>query len=159
MKAIDEAFNELKKNSAGWGVYLRPPLPEPRLEEWLTNVKAQLQMEVPADYVRLLELSNGLQSQQGSIHNADSFLEENYRRWFCETVSKSTPEGLEVSYLPLDSPNSPTYASLGLYGNLDEYIFDYRSRKFCVVNVFDSEEVNFSSNELGELLLYIAKGN
>jgi hypothetical protein len=158
MEDIRDVFVELQQRADELGVYLKPPVTSSKLLEWRKQLDSDIVIEVPDGYLMLLSLSNGVETQQGWIYDAHSFLEQNYRRWNCDTRVKSTPEGCAIEFPPLAIPRDPEYAWLGAYGNMDMYLFDFRSREYRATSLGDQNYIWFSSPTLGGLLRYMAMG-
>jgi hypothetical protein len=157
MEDIRELVLDLQRRSDELGVYLKPPLRALELREWRDRLEAHISIEVPEEYVMLLGLSNGVETQKGWIYDADSFLEQNLRCWCCNTMGNSSPTGFVIESIPLAAPSVPEYAWLGAYGNMDMYIFDFQRKQYRATSLGDTNYVWFSTLTLVGLIRYMAE--
>ena len=155
MDDVKAVFHQLETRADELGVDMKPPLSPAELAAWAAHARSELKFDVPAGYLTLLGLSNGLSTQQGYLYEAEIFVEQNYVRWYCETRGRAAPEGYIVEYIPLAVPRVPEYALLGAYGNLDEYVFDFASREYRATPLGSADHVLFSSPTRGGLLRYM----
>ena len=157
MDDVKAVFHDLERRANELGVSMKPPLRSTDLAAWAADAQSALKFDVPAGYLTLLGLSNGLATQRGYLYEAEIFVEQNYVRWYCETRGRVTPEGYVVEYIPLADPPTPEYALLGAYGNMDEYVFDFASAEYRVTQLGSADQVWFSSPTLGGLLQYVTE--
>ncbi len=157
MDNLQSVFGELIERSEEWGVYFKPPLSDIVLQEWVARAQATLKFDLPESYLRMLALSNGLETQRGWLYDAESFLQQNYVCWFCDTIGQTGPDGFQIEYVPRSVPRTPEYAWLGAYGNMDQYIFDFASCEYRSTGLGSPDYVWFSTPHLAELLLFMAK--
>ena len=157
MRNLQALFSELQRRADELGVSFKPPLSDEALRNWSAHARGVLKFELPGSYVELLALSNGLETQRGWLYDAESFLQQNYVCWFCDTVAGSGPNGFQIEYVPLNEPRKPDYAWLGVYGNMDQYIFDFASREYRSTGLGSPDYIWFSSPTLEELLLYMVR--
>ncbi len=155
MENLQALFSDLQRRADELGVSFKPPLSDEALRSWSAQARGVLKFELPASYVELLALSSGLETQRGWLYDAESFLQQNYVRWFCDTVARNGPNGFEIEYVPLKEPLKPDYAWLGAYGNMDQYIFDFASREYRSTGLGSPDYVWFSSPALSELIRYM----
>src|SRR5262245_54486712 len=104
MDDVKLVFHDLEARADELGVDTKPPLHPAELVAWAAQAKSELKFDVPAGYLTLLGLSNGLSTQQGYLYDAESFVEQNYIRWYCETRGRAVPEGYIIEYTPLAVP-------------------------------------------------------
>jgi hypothetical protein len=110
-------------------VYLRPGASEAAIRNLQRDARQGLGEEVPESFVRLLRLTNGAQINGAFFKEAENLVLEN-----------------------LDVPR-PGVIVLGNAGNVDEYLFDRRDRRFHVVNFGFADERLASFQTFEELLL------
>jgi hypothetical protein len=122
----------------GDAVYLEKPLVSGQIEALRNQVLEQLSDQVPAGYLTLLKLTDGVQINNAVIHNGKDFLEEN-------------------SELRAQFPKYRQYLSLGYQGNMDRYLFNKGARRFEVTNFFNPEEVVDAFDSFEALLAYLLK--
>jgi hypothetical protein len=112
-------------------VYLRPGAREAAIRTLQHDARTKLGAEVPESFVRLLKLTNGAQINGAFFKEAENLVLEN-----------------------LDVPR-PDVIVLGNAGNVDEYVFDKRDRRFHVVNFGFEDERTASFQTFEELLLSV----
>jgi hypothetical protein len=110
-------------------VYLRPGADEVAIRNLQRDALNRLGEEVPESFVRLLRLTSGAQINGAFFKEAENLVLEN-----------------------LDVPR-PHVIVLGNAGNVEEYLFDRRDRRFHVVNFGFEDERLASFQTFEELLL------
>jgi hypothetical protein len=103
------------------GVYLRPGASEDALRDLQVAARQRLGDPVPESYLRLLRLTNGVQVNNATFKTAEHLVLEN----------------LDVTH--------PEIIVLGSSGNMVEYVFDKRDRRFHTITMGfpDQREASF----------------
>jgi hypothetical protein len=112
-------------------VYLRPGATEAAIRKLQRDARQELGEEVPESFVRLLRLTNGVQINGAFFKEAENLVLEN-----------------------LDVPR-PDVIVLGNAGNVEQYVFDKRDRRFHTVNFGFEDERLASFQSFEELLLSV----
>ena len=159
MRDIVEVAAKLKQRAERCGVYFSEPCKPEILENLLRDGQDILQNELPEDYVKFLEISDGLGTQRGILYGAADFVEQNRRVWLCETSLEATADGTVVHFKPKEHRKIPSYAWLGCNGNMDGYIFDFNSRQFAVTILGNETEIWNSYSNFADLLHYMTEEN
>jgi len=115
------------------GVYLQPPAADNLLEKLQADARASLGEEVPAAFVALLRITNGLQVNNAIFKKAEHLVLEN-----------------------LDVPR-PEIIVLGDQGNVEEYVFDRRDRRFHMIKMGYPDEQLESFDTFERLLFAVMK--
>ena len=110
------------------GVYLAPGCDDAVITQMQIAAVRDLGEEVPAPFVRLLQLTNGAQINSAYFKEAENLVLES-----------------------LDMPR-PEIIVLGQEGNVTEYVFDRRDRQFHIINIGFPEERLASYATFEELL-------
>jgi hypothetical protein len=128
--ATSDAFDILSRlgTNPRSGVYLMPGCTEDALRRLQSDAKQHLGMEVPASYLRMLRLTDGVTINGASFKKAEDLVLEN-----------------------LDVPR-PEIIVLGSSGNVDEYVFDKRDGRFHIINMGFPDE-RFASFQTFEDML------
>lgn len=113
------------------GVDLSEPASEEALERLQADARGQLGEEIPAAFLALLRITNGLQVNNAYFKKAEVLVLEN-----------------------LDVPR-PQVIVLGDQGNVEEYVFDRRDRRFHMINMGFPDERFESFDTFEELLLTV----
>jgi hypothetical protein len=114
-------------------VYLQAPATEAAIESMQSDARRDLGEAVPESYVRLLRLTNGVQINGAYFKKAEHLVLEN-----------------------LDVPR-PEIIVLGNSGNVEEYVFDRRDRRFHIINMGYPDEQLESFATFEELLVKVMK--
>lgn len=117
-----------EKNS---GVYLRPKASEQAIHRMQVTAKRDLGEPVPDGYVVLLRVTNGVQINCAYFKEGENLV----------------PENLDVLH--------PEIIVLGNEGNMAEYIFDKRDRRFHTINMGFPDERMDSFDNFDEMLLAV----
>jgi gamma-glutamyl AIG2-like cyclotransferase len=112
-------------------VYLRPGAGEAAIRNLQRDARKELGEQVPESFVRLLRLTNGAQINGAFFKEAENLVLEN-----------------------LDVPRSDVIV-LGNAGNVDEYVFDKRDRRFHIATFGFEDERVASFQTFEELLLSV----
>jgi hypothetical protein len=125
------AFSTLANLAAGssLGVHLRPGATKEAIGEMQSAARRDLREEIPESYVAFLCFTNGAQIQNVFFKEAENIVAEN-------------------TDLPL-----PTVIRLGNSGNIADYLFDIRDRRFHETNVGSPDERFASFGTFQELLV------
>lgn len=115
------------------GVYLSLGCGEDAIRQLQDAAKRDLGERVPDSFVRLLRVTNGVQINGAYFKSAENLVAEN-----------------------LDVPR-PEIMVLGVDGNMAEYIFDRRDRRFHVINMGFPDERFESFDTFEELLLAVLR--
>jgi hypothetical protein len=110
------------------GVYVKRGCGEDALRKLQAAARQHLGEEVPESYIRLLRLTNGLQINGAYFKEAENLVLEN----------------LDVTH--------PEIIVLGNSGNVVEYVFDKRDRRFHTINMGFPDE-RFASFQTFEEML------
>jgi hypothetical protein len=132
---VHDVFNTLVRLGADptSGVYLGPPAGEGAIERLQGEASRRLGEEVPAAFVALLRMTNGLQVNNAVFKKAEHLVLEN-----------------------LDVPR-PDIIVLGDQGNMEEYVFDRRDRRFHMIKMGYPDEQLESFDAFEELLFAVMK--
>jgi hypothetical protein len=114
-------------------VYLRPGCDSSAIAQMQTAARRELGEDVPDGFVRLLTITNGLQINGAYFKEAENLVLEN-----------------------LDVPH-PEIIVLGSEGNMAEYVFDKRDRRFHIINMGFPDERFTSFDSFEEMLLGVMK--
>ena len=90
----------------------------------------ELGLEIPDEYLRLLRITNGIETQRGYLSSLQDLGEQNAITWFLNTVTDPDSEVFAIKYVPLEKPRTPTYIWLGYDGNMFAQIYDLSSKEF-----------------------------
>jgi len=115
------------------GVYLRPGCGEDALRDLQADARQRLGHPVPASYLRLLRLTNGVQINGADFKRAEDLVLEN-----------------------LDLPHREVIV-LGNSGNMVEYVFDTRDRRFHTITMGFPDERQASFQTFEEMLSTVLK--
>jgi hypothetical protein len=115
------------------GVYLQPAADEGAIHQMQAAARRDLGEPVPEGYVALLRVTNGAQINGASFKPAERLVPEN-----------------------LDVPR-PEIIVLGTEGNMAEFVFDRRDRRFHTVNMGFPDERLASFGSFAELLVAVLR--
>ena len=113
------------------GVYVQPPADEGAIRRMQESASRDLGEPVPEEYAALLRLTNALQIIGAYFKSAENLVPEN-----------------------LDVPQ-PDVIVLGNDGNMAEFVFDRRDRRFHVINMGFPNERFSSFDSFAEMLARI----
>ena len=159
MNYIIQITSELKQKPDLHSIHFYEPCKSEVIESLLRKSRAILQMNLPIDYIKFLELTDGLDMLKGNLFNGADFIEQNSRLWLCESKLEVMAGGVEIQFNEKKQRHLPTYAWLGSYGNMDSYIFDFSSQNFAVTTLGDEREVWSSYSSLADLILFLINEN
>lgn len=129
----DEAFPTLIRLGAKGSVHLPPKASEEAIRLMQTAAKRELGETVPDSYVSLLRIANGIQIQGAYFKEAENLVAEN----------------LDIDH--------PEVIVLGNDGNMANYVFDKRDRRFHTINLGYPDERFQSYDSLEEMLIGVLK--
>jgi hypothetical protein len=115
------------------GVHLEPGCTEDALRKLQSDARQHLGLEVPASYLRMLRLTDGVQINGASFKKAEHLVLEN-----------------------LDVPR-PEIIVLGSSGNVAEYVFDKRDGRFHTINMGFPDERFASFQTFEEMLSMVMR--
>ena len=115
------------------GVYLRSACDDTVIKQLQSDAQRSLGEEVPESYTDLLRITNGVQINGAYFKEAENLV----------------PENLDVPY--------STSIVLGNEGNVAEYVFDKRDRKFHSIAMGFPDEKLAAFSTFEEMLLVILK--
>ena len=159
MPTVEAAFKEIRRHAKRWGVHPRPPCSPAAMKELVNGARAEFAFEVPDDYVRLLRLTDGLQTQSGYIHGAEAFLEYNSDHW-CRDITTSQKGDVLTVRFDAKAPSDripPAFALIGDEGNMEWFVYMLQPPEYRVTTMGFADEVHERFQGLGELLLRLAK--
>ena len=131
METIEKFLERVEADADELGVYLKPPLPEYELNETAEAIREELGLTIPDEYMRLLRITDGIDTQCGYLSSLQAIGEHNAIIWFMQSKSGANAEGFfEIRYEPLETPRTPTYIWLGYEGNQSEHIYDLAAGEF-----------------------------
>ena len=130
METIEGFLERLKPEADQLGVYVKPPLPEDELNKTAETIRSELGLTIPEDYLRLLRITNGIETQSGYLSPLQEIGEQNAALWFMQPKSGANRGHFEIRYEPLRVPRTPTYLWLGYDGNSAEQVFDLATGEF-----------------------------
>ncbi len=152
MEIIERFLERLKPEADRLGVYLKPPLPEDELNEAAETIRGELGLTIPEDYLRLLRVTDGIETQCGYLSPLREINEQNAVLWFMESKSGANAQGhVEIRYEPLRAPRTPTYLWLGYDGNSAEQVFDLETGEFRQLLLGDDVPLNRDRSLVGLL--------
>lgn len=114
-------------------VYVREPADDDTLERMQAAAVRDLGRRVPEEYERLLRVTNGIQ-----INNA-----------YFKPAEHLVPDNLDV---PM-----PEVIVLGNAGNVDQYVYDHRDRRFAAINMGFPDERYATFETFADLLVEVLK--
>ncbi len=115
------------------GVYLRPPCNAATIEQLRTASKRDLGEAVPEPFLRLLGITNGVQ-----INGA-----------YFKEVEHLVADNLDFA--------RPEVIVLGSEGNMAQFVFDRRDRRFHTINMGSPDERFASFDTFDEMLLAVLR--
>ena len=131
METIEKFLERVEADADDLGVYLKPPLPEYELNETAEAIREELGLTIPDDYMRLLRVTDGIETQRGYLSSLQDIGEHNAIVWFMESKSGANAAGVfEIRYEPLETPRTPTYIWLGYEGNQSEHVYDLATGEY-----------------------------
>ena len=152
METIEGFLERLQPEADELGVYLKPPLPEDELNGTAERIRRELELMIPEDYLRLLRVTNGIETQRGYLSPLREIGEQNAVIWFMRSTSGTNAQGhFEIRYEPLKMPRTPTYLLLGYDGNSAEQVFDLETGEFRLLLLGDGVPLNRDRSLVGLL--------
>ena len=151
METIERFLERLQPEADELGVYLKPPLPEDELNGTAERIRRELGLLVPKDYLRLLRVTNGIETQSGYLSPLQEIGEQNTVLWFVQAESDANRGHLKIRYEPLRAPRTSTYLLLGYDGNSAEQVFDLTTDEFRLLLLGDSVPLNRDRSLVGLL--------
>jgi hypothetical protein len=115
------------------GVYLQPPAAEEAIRRMQEAARQDLGEPVPDEYAALLRVTNGVQINGAYFKSAEHLVPEN-----------------------LDMPRLAVIV-LGTEGNVAEFVFDRRDRRFHTINLGFPDEQLASYSSFAELLVAVVQ--
>ncbi len=128
---IEGFLERVKADADRLGVYLKPSLPAHELNKTAQAIRAELGLVIPDDYMRLLRVTNGIETQRGYLSPLQVIGEQNAVIWFMQSKAGADAKGdFVIRYEPLESPPTPKYIWLGYDGNSSEQIYVLATGEF-----------------------------
>lgn len=126
---MEENISEMERLMlSGSGVYRNEHASEDDLAQLQEYVLTEFGSDLPADYTSFLRISDGLQVENALFMGA-----------------------ADVAALNSDAPVESMFR-IGEAGNLDDFLFDVRTRKFVIVPIGRPSEVHSAHDTFWELL-------
>jgi hypothetical protein len=114
-------------------IHLRPRASEAAIQSMQKDARRDLGEPVPEEYLSLLRITNGLQINGAYFKEAENLVLEN----------------LDLSF--------PEIIVLGNDGNMAQYVFDKRDRRFHTINMGFPDEKFESFDTFDEMLLAVMR--
>lgn len=131
METRENFLQEVRTDPAALGIYLEPPLSKRKLMSTRRKIQEELGLVVPNEYMRLLHITDGIQTQRGYLSSLEEIGKQNAILWFMKSISGANAEGFfQIKYEPLETPRSPTYLWLGYDGNSSQQVYDIAKGEF-----------------------------
>lgn len=155
---IIDYLRSIEADADDRGIYLKPPLPVEQNEALWQKIRDELNIVVPREYLAMLSVTNGIDTQIGYLSDLDSIGEHNAGLWFMDSHSGVNETGnFQIQYTERDEPKKPTHIWLGYDGNSSELLYHLKRREFWRTGLgdLDPEWVDNNDRSLLGLLRYM----
>lgn len=151
--SLDEFIEQIRRNP---DVDVRPPLPENALLSLALAIRDKTGLQVPADYLRLLRVTDGLQTDRGDLEDLETILDQNENIWLMQPEAGVSADGdFEIRHQPLKHPKSPTYLWLGYSGNVAQQLYDLATGEYRQTPLGEPDRPFNRDRSLAGLLRYM----
>jgi len=129
MESIEDLLKQIKAKERG--VYFRKPLSLAKIKSLAARIHAEMGVEIPDEYIRLLRVTNGIQTQRGYLSDLEEIRSQNIEIWSMESEGGVSADGdFQIRSKPRAKPQEMTYLWLGYDGNSAEQILDLDSGEY-----------------------------
>ena len=160
--SVEEALRVVQERKrAGSGGSEKPfePCTEDEIYALVDVARQEIGIEVPADYLDFLRITNTLWTQHGYLHGPKDFISDTHDHWRVTYTVLST-ERITRAFGRLLTGRErkvPEYSFLGYADSVDQFIYRYATGRYQITARGDADDVYEDFGSLAELIDHIGR--